>query len=356
MASLKLRGRHLLDHEALTCLLVLLFVDEPKLNTGRLHRVLRNLCYHGPTRAWVLQALLAILGRTAETRVEIEERGKGPGPGEKGKGKRSVSQTPMHTDTPTGSRVEARNHGSWLSISLEAALGCRANVFQIQKAPGKKHSSNSNAVVTIHPQAAPIVCRHVLDALISLARMFPNQFLPSKVKEVQKCDNSNKDNNKDNKESEVKSKISSTSSTGATPKVKVLEKTDSKTDNVRETDFWELLVKLDSLCSSKKGKGIQRAHSGVNSDHEAAFRDYDNSPIGQLMAMLSHPVIKRSQLLTDRLLRLLGLVSRVLADSGHTVVGTTGLSRAQEVTPAIVRRVENTVTDVQPPVQPAPQV
>ncbi|XP_009465116.1 PREDICTED: E3 ubiquitin-protein ligase HUWE1-like, partial [Nipponia nippon] len=47
---LRLRGRLLLDHEALSCLLVLLFVDEPKLNTSRLHRVLRNLCYHAPTR------------------------------------------------------------------------------------------------------------------------------------------------------------------------------------------------------------------------------------------------------------------------------------------------------------------
>lgn len=54
-ASVRLRGRLLLDHESLTCLLVLLFVDEPKLNTSRLHRVLRNLCYHGATRDWVIK-------------------------------------------------------------------------------------------------------------------------------------------------------------------------------------------------------------------------------------------------------------------------------------------------------------
>lgn len=53
--SMKLRGRFLLDHEALACLLVLLFVDEPQLNTVRLHRVLRNLCHHGPTRNWVVK-------------------------------------------------------------------------------------------------------------------------------------------------------------------------------------------------------------------------------------------------------------------------------------------------------------
>ena len=64
--TVRLRGRHLLGHEALTCLLVLLFVDEPKLNTSRLHRVLRNLCYHGHTRAWVIGALLSILQRTSD--------------------------------------------------------------------------------------------------------------------------------------------------------------------------------------------------------------------------------------------------------------------------------------------------
>ena len=74
-SSLKVRGRHLLDHEALTCLLVLLFVDEPKLNTSRLHRVLRNLCYHAPTRIWVIRALLSILQKTGD--CKIEEEGKG---------------------------------------------------------------------------------------------------------------------------------------------------------------------------------------------------------------------------------------------------------------------------------------
>jgi hypothetical protein len=53
----RLRGRQLLDYEAISCLLVLLFVDEPKLNTGRLHRVLRNLCYHTATREWVIKVM-----------------------------------------------------------------------------------------------------------------------------------------------------------------------------------------------------------------------------------------------------------------------------------------------------------
>ena len=63
-AGLKLRGRQLLDHESMACLLVLLFIDEPKINTMRLHRVIRNLCYHGSTREWVVKALLNIMERS----------------------------------------------------------------------------------------------------------------------------------------------------------------------------------------------------------------------------------------------------------------------------------------------------
>lgn len=64
----RFKGRQLLDHEALTCLLILLFVDEPKLNIGRLHRVLKNLCHHIPTRIWVINSLLAIMEKTREAK------------------------------------------------------------------------------------------------------------------------------------------------------------------------------------------------------------------------------------------------------------------------------------------------
>ena len=64
----RIRGRQLLDNEALSCLLILLFLDEPKLNVARLHRVLRHLCNHLPTRQWVIQSLLAIMERAREIR------------------------------------------------------------------------------------------------------------------------------------------------------------------------------------------------------------------------------------------------------------------------------------------------
>ncbi|XP_048739045.2 E3 ubiquitin-protein ligase HUWE1-like isoform X5 [Ostrea edulis] len=300
--AVKLRGRHLLDHEALTCLLVLLFVDEPKLNTIRLHRVLRNLCYHGPTRVWVIRALLSILQKTGECRMEDEKALRS---GEKGKKK-------LASDSDMTVKSDTKNQGSWLSISLEAALGCRANVFQIHKM-GKKHlSGGCPGTVTIHDQASPVVCRHVLDTLIALAKVFPSQFLPtSKVKEVEKC---NEPGEESKTESDSKPKTSCSSSS-ASPK--------SAKDSPTETDFWDLLIKLDSLNANKKGKSVQKTAS--NAESEANFFNYDSSPLGQLMFMLSHPVVKRSQLLTDRLLRLLGLVSLALPDAtrGNATSSTT---------------------------------
>lgn len=205
---LRLRGRLLLDHEALSCLLVLLFVDEPKLNTSRLHRVLRNLCYHSQTRGWVIRSLLSILQRSSESEVCVETSRL-----EDSRGKRSIqggcggkgSVAPSLSSSSSSSlellnRVESRSSSqlSWLSVSMDAALGCRTNIFQIQRASGRKHADRHSAggsagsatlggvssaaasvtcaggggsTVHIHPQAAPVVCRHVLDTLIQLAKV-----------------------------------------------------------------------------------------------------------------------------------------------------------------------------------------
>ena len=58
-------GRQLLDHESLACLLVLLFIDDSRMNTVKLHRVIRNLCIHGPSRSWNIKALLSILEKVS---------------------------------------------------------------------------------------------------------------------------------------------------------------------------------------------------------------------------------------------------------------------------------------------------
>lgn len=206
---MRLRGRLLLDHEALSCLLVLLFVDEPKLNTSRLHRVLRNLCYHSQTRGWVIRSLLSILQRSSESEVCVEtsrlEDSRGKRSTQAGCGGKSSATSSLPSSSSSSSlellnRVESRSSSqlSWLSVSMDAALGCRTNIFQIQRASGRKHADRHSAggsagsgtlggvsgatagvtcaggggsTVHIHPQAAPVVCRHVLDTLIQLAKV-----------------------------------------------------------------------------------------------------------------------------------------------------------------------------------------
>lgn len=185
---LRLRGRLLLDHEALSCLLVLLFVDEPKLNTSRLHRVLRNLCYHAQTRHWVIRSLLSILQRSSESELCIETP-KLSTSEERGKKSSKSCASSSHENRPLDllHKMESKssNQLSWLSVSMDAALGCRTNIFQIQRSGGRKHTekhTSSGSTVHIHPQAAPVVCRHVLDTLIQLAKVRSlKKSLPSRV-------------------------------------------------------------------------------------------------------------------------------------------------------------------------------
>ncbi|XP_073177606.1 E3 ubiquitin-protein ligase HUWE1 isoform X5 [Lepidochelys kempii] len=289
---LRLRGRLLLDHEALSCLLVLLFVDEPKLNTSRLHRVLRNLCYHGQTRGWVIRSLLSILQRSSESEPCLETP-KGP-PDERGK-RAAKAGTPEGRPLELLHKMEARSSGqlSWLSVSMDAALGCRTNIFQIQRAGGRKHTEKhaagtaAGAAVHIHPQAAPVVCRHVLDTLIQLAKVFPSHFTQQRPKEAP-CEG----------ERGARQSGSPGQASGIS------------------TDFWDLLVKLDNMNVSRKGKNsVKSVPVSAGAEGESSPYSLEASPLGQLMNMLSHPVIRRSSLLTEKLLRLLSLISIALPEN-----------------------------------------
>ncbi|XP_059618382.1 E3 ubiquitin-protein ligase HUWE1 [Phlebotomus argentipes] len=145
-------GNAFLDQEALTSLLVQLFIDAPKFNVMRFHRVVRNLCFHSPTRLWIIRALLAIMERTGE-RVALalrrpETRKRGP--------KCATKQ-----ERPT-----------WLNIRLDPALGSRANVFIYSEATTRQRR------LLLHPQAATYACRHALDLLTLLAKTFAVNFMP----------------------------------------------------------------------------------------------------------------------------------------------------------------------------------
>uniref|UniRef100_A0A8C7QR81 E3 ubiquitin-protein ligase HUWE1 n=1 Tax=Oncorhynchus mykiss TaxID=8022 RepID=A0A8C7QR81_ONCMY len=298
---LRLRGRLLLDHEALSCLLVLLFVDEPKLNTSRLHRVLRNLCYHSQTRGWVIRSLLSILQRSSESEVCVETtRSKGSTTAATASASLSSSSLELLN------RVESRSSSqlSWLSVSMDAALGCRTNIFQIQRAAaGMTCAGGGGSTVHIHPQAAPVVCRHVLDTLIQLAKVFPSHFTQQRCKDLLSST------------SELDSRLCNSLGGGAcgaaiTPQSLGIS-----------TDFWDLLVKLDNMNVSRKGKASMKTLPlGAGGEADGAQFSLEASPLGQLMNMLSHPVIRRSSLLTEKLLRLLSLISIALPDNKATEV------------------------------------
>ncbi|MGH0168920.1 UNVERIFIED_CONTAM: hypothetical protein FKN15_055485 [Acipenser sinensis] len=82
------------------------------------------------------------------------------------------------------------------------------------------------------------------------------------------------------------------------------------------TDFWDLLVKLDNMNVSRKGKAsVKSLPVGGAGESEGPQCSLEASPLGQLMNMISHPVIRRSSLLTERLLRLLSLISIALPDN-----------------------------------------
>ncbi|XP_043484818.1 E3 ubiquitin-protein ligase HUWE1 isoform X4 [Leptopilina heterotoma] len=285
-AGLRLRGRQLLDHESMACLLVLLFVDEPKINTLRLHRVIRNLCYHGSTREWVVKALLGILERSNDENKDVLADFIG-------KFKRKGAHSAIEYCSP---KIDNRtNAQSWLNISIDAALGCRANVFHILRHGGKK-SDRQGHNIAIHPQAAPTVCRHTLELLISLAKSFPGYFVPLKSKDAEEKEKE--------KEKEKEANLLKQEESGAK------SKTPAKTGKSDLPDFWDMLLRLDS-CASKKGKSVARTHSSSNlgSEPEQGITTFEASAFGQLISMLHWSVIRRSSQLTDKLLRLLSLIS-----------------------------------------------
>ena len=137
--------------------------------------------------------------------------------------------------------------------------------------------------------------RHTLELLISLAKSFPGYFVPLKSKELEE---------KDKETSPHKEE------TGTKPKTAI------KSGKSDAPDFWDMLLRLDS-CASKKGKSVARTHSSSNlgSESEQSVVSFEQSAFGQLISMLHWSVVKRSSQLTDKLLRLLSLISIGLTEA-----------------------------------------
>ena len=205
---------------------------------------------------------------------------------------------------------------SWLSVSMDAALGFRANVFQVNRlATGKKSSNATSAdrssCISIHPGASTVVCKHTLEVLISLAKSFPGHFLPWKGLEASSKE-SDKSTGKDYK---LTSSTPTSANKGENKKSGSSNSASAENNSGSIPEFWETLLKLDMQSTSKKGKSVARSHSSVinlksgeDEDANGSF-NFESSPFGNLLAMLASPVIRRSSVLTDKLLRLLSLIS-----------------------------------------------
>lgn len=76
-------------------------------------------------------------------------------------------------------------------------------------------------------------------------------------------------------------------------------------------DFWDVLLRLD-CASTKKGKSIPKSNTISLMDSDNA--SFDHSIFGQLLNMLSSPVIHKNTQLTDNLLRLLSVITSTMPE------------------------------------------
>ena len=290
----KVLNKQLVDHESLACLLVLLFLGEPKLNVGRLHRVLRNVSFHKGSRLWIIKALISIVGKTNGAGTDLLHKTlRSPDKPHKHSGKRvhmSTEQQPEQSQ-PDASQRQANN---WLSRTLDSSFGHRVDLFDIKPAIGK--SSDRGASISIHPHAASFVNKYVIEALLFLAKNFPTSFTPySSKKEEEESKGEEK-----GKSTDVKETISESAEEKAR-------------DKSLDVSFWTILYRLNSIGPGRKGKLPLRTLK--DTFKEESIENFDSSPIGQILTMLSHPVIKRNTALIDKLLRLLAVVSISLPET-----------------------------------------
>lgn len=264
-------SKQMLDPESLVCILVPLFLDNNRLHINRLHRIIKNICQHSPTRSWVLSSLLDIIRK-----LQLPIIG-APCP-------MPPALTPQRGEPSTGPRIVPSPHSSmqsshWLNMSINSALGSQTQVFQVES-PGKSGASPS---VKIHPLASTNICNNVLDLLIFLARQFQSSFLPAEL---------------------LPSSSSSKTSASEVDQLRVVSR------------FWSILLRLDSM-PNRKTKSVLKSFqytdpTQYNSDTEL----FESSVLGQLISLFSQDIFKDSVALTDKLLRVLNYASASIPKTG----------------------------------------
>lgn len=244
--------KQILDPEAITCLLVLLFMDQHRLHVHRMHRVVRQISQHPETRAWVLATIINII----EECHGVKETATGP--------LLPLPETVHHRD-------------QWLNLTCAGALGSHSPVFSIQRSAkgGSAHK------VSVHPHACPIVCKNALELLVVMAKQFSSSFLPPKLI--------------------------------AHPKEPALPP--PLTTHQVTSNFWQVLARLND-GTSRKGKGSSKMSQYGREEPADLKSMFSQSFIAHLIQFLEHPVISKNPVLTNKLLRMLVVISGAIPRTG----------------------------------------
>ena len=286
-------SKQMLDQEALCCLLVLLFLDQNRLHNNRLHRIVKNLSQHAPTRAWIQSSLLAILHETGPILhpLGVSHTCPMPSPLQPRMGSEGTSKSSVST---SGASSSIHHHQfstpHWLNLSINAALGSHARVFWFQQA-GKL---GTNTQISIHPLASVQVCNNVLDLLVFLSRQFPSSFLPSELMPSDKV----------------------TPVSGSLPSTALASSDAKEESNDVISNFWQILLRLDGVAS-RKGKGSLKSFQFSEVRKGCSSKElFSRSTIGHLMHLLEHSVLRVSISLTDKLLRVISVTSSAIPRTG----------------------------------------
>ncbi|CAH8533098.1 unnamed protein product [Heterobilharzia americana] len=240
-------SRELVDHEGLTCIVVLLVASSTcshqRTNiVPTIKKVLRNLSCHSSTRNWIVNTLISLFNGLSEKPPNLQSSVSGssacvddyvPVASSSSRGLLFPGITSYESELEYSPKSGSNN--TLFQTGFEAALGCWVRIFhpvsqslstssnhlQNDVHTGRPtHCKDPNSVVPvryiIHPQGAVHVAGVLLETLNELTRAFPSHFYPSEVSHA----------------SEVvgDSKLSSSET--------------SQTTDIASTSFWDIFSRL----------------------------------------------------------------------------------------------------------------
>ncbi|KRX45470.1 E3 ubiquitin-protein ligase HUWE1 [Trichinella murrelli] len=352
--TLSTRSSALFDRESLTCLLVLLFVDDSRLSTARLTRILRTVCAHPGTREWLLRALVSILQRTwmsldlvggstlGGVRPSDPEFGDlssycfSPTPSRSTVLTRSSHRRNEAAGAAGGLHLSSANseNKGWLSMTMTSKLGNCVEVFRISKptASGGKRALLFPQLtpVLLHPLVVPAVSTAVINTIAAIAKSYSHSFFPQLRKLL---------NSQSNAASTSDGASASTAEAGSTAqqsgaarqgdeqqpqsasKTPTLRRRSSSAVDRMRSDFWDILTKLNNPSSANSRTKHSPKIVSFGFPDTTAQCGVEDSLFGQLVLFLRHPVIVERQGLQSILLSTLQHVtSASLAQISDTIL------------------------------------